>query len=66
MIKIVGEDGSHTDITVSVLHINSGTMPFLVITDQADQEQIGIHADEIDSLIEALKQAKVEMSRLAS
>lgn len=58
MIDIKTITGDDTDITVSVINIHGGAMKMLVITDEADQQQVGVYDDEIDNLIEALLKAK--------
>jgi hypothetical protein len=57
MIKVKTTGGHDTDITVQLLDIH-GAMKIIVITDQADEEQIAVYDDEIDGLIEALNALK--------
>lgn len=54
MIEVKTTAGHDTDLTVQLVQIHSGVMVTLVITDQADQQQIMVYDDEIDGLIEAL------------
>lgn len=58
IIKVKTTAGHDTDITVQLLDINGGAMKIIVITDQADEEQIAVYDDEIDGLIEALSALK--------
>lgn len=58
MIKVKTTAGLDTDLTVQLMDIHGGAMRILVITDQSDQESVGVYDDEIDGLIEALNRLK--------
>lgn len=60
-VNIVTDDNLATDLTVEVLSIHAGSMKTIVITDEADGQQVMVYEDEIENLIAALIELKGEI-----